>query len=446
MRRWLIWMVVLAALAAGGWVISRPVPRAVDLATIARGTIRATIEEQARTRPKEIYLLSAPVQGRLMRVELEEGDRVQGGDEITEIDPLEIQSRVDELRAQMRAVQRRIEGVDTKIPKADELERAAVLEASARRTFDAAKQEEAELKAVHTFAATERERMSQLRASKSIAQAKLDAAVVAETQARQRLLAHQSRMRVLELQIKIASLEGSVLKARMRDYEWEKKVYSEQVSGLEASLRALTADLGRTRITAPIGGTVLALHKTSEQVVRAGEAILEIADLTQLEVEAEFLSEDAAHLREGMPAEIFGRALGERVIEGEVLRIEPRAFEKISSLGVEQQRVKVIVAIAAKDSGLMDQFRVQVRVILHVKENALLVPEGALFRERGRWFAFRLRDGKAERVEVQTGTRDLTQREVTAGLAEGDQVVLYPGDSLKAGDLITPLGAPDGAR
>jgi HlyD family secretion protein len=157
---------------------------------------------------------------------------------------------------------------------------------------------------------------------------------------------------------------------------------------------------------------------------------------------ADFLSEDAAHMREGMLAEIFGRALGDRVIAGKVKRIHPSAFEKISSLGVEQQRVTVVVGFAGGEVPLGDRFRVEVRVVLDERADALLVPEGALFRLGAEWHAFAVEGGRARRRRVETGLRDGRRREVVQGLREGETVVVHP-ESIEEGTRVAPLpGAP----
>jgi len=438
MKRW-AWTLGLVGLAVLVWWMARPKPLAVDLAPIERGTARALVVEEARTRVVDTYLISAPVDGRLRRVDLVAGDSVTAGQVVAEIDPLPIQSRVDDLEAQLRALDRRIEGVSTKTPKPEEIQRALVLEESARRTLEAAQREEAELAAARDEAESAWERERSLGRKGAAAGATLDAARSAAEQARQRLLAHQARLKYFELQISVAALERAVLESRQQDYAWEESVYREQMAGLRANLRSITADLARTTIIAPAAGTVLTIHRESEQFVAAGAPILEIGDLSRLEVEADFLSEDAAHMREGMDAEVFGRALGDRTIRGRVLRVEPRAFEKISSLGVEQQRVNVIIAIDATDTGLRDRFRVEARVIVDVREGVLLVPEGALFRDAGEWHVFRVRNGRARRVRVETGIRDSRRREMVSGLDEGDAVVLYPSATIADGDRVTPL-------
>ncbi|MDJ0974458.1 MAG: HlyD family efflux transporter periplasmic adaptor subunit [Planctomycetota bacterium] len=439
MRRWLMWILIALVVAAGIWWFQRPRPVPIDAVHVTRGGVRHTLEEQGKTRVIERFVVSAPVAGRLLRVGLEEGDTVTEKQTIAVIDPLPLESRVQEIESQIRAIERRIDGVGTKKPKAQEIERARVLEQTASEALRVAEGERKELVALQKQADRELERLIPLAREKRVSPSELDDARTAATQAKQRVDAQDNRIRIRRLAISVARLERAVLEARLSDYDWEEKVYREQVGGLRASLRSITADLARTTIVAPAAGTVLAVHKESEQFVAAGTPIVDIADLERLEIEAEYLSEDAAHMRPGMKVEIFGRALGERVLEGELLRVEPSAFEKVSSLGVEQQRVRVIVKFDAKGTGLGDGFRVEVRVILDAKESVLRAPEGALFRQRDGWYAYKIVDDKARRVRVETGIRDGRSREILSGLDENDELVLYPADAVGNGTRIERL-------
>ena len=230
-----------------------------------------------------------------------------------------------------------------------------------------------------------------------------------------------------------------MVEARLLDYEWEKKAYAQQIAGIEARLEVLEDNLRRAKIKSPADGILLTIFQESQRYIQAGELLLEVGDLATLEVEADFLSEDAAHVKEKMHAEIFGRALGSRVVKAKVTRIYPSAFKKISSLGVEQQRVTVVVE-ASEPFSLGDRYRVEVRVILDEKRSVLLVPEGALFRQAGDWNVFRIDAGRAVRTLVKTGLRDGRRREVLEGLAEGDRVVLHPDDTVENGIEVRSLG------
>ncbi|MHC4730545.1 MAG: efflux RND transporter periplasmic adaptor subunit [Planctomycetota bacterium] len=429
----LIVVVVVIWLLAG----AQPVP--VDVGDVTRGPVRSFVEEEGKTRVVERFVVSVPVAGRLQRVTLEEGDTVTKGDVVGEVDPLPLRSQVSHAEANIQALKHRIEGVETKRPKEAELERAKVLEEKAEDSLDVARRELEVAKAEVVKVERTLKRAQALVKSGSVTPEELDRVEAADRQARERLLAQEVRVQIGELEITARKLDTAILTARLRDYDWEEKDYTAQIAALESSLKKLRDDLQRTKIYAPVDGTVLNKYQESEQVVAAGTPFLELGDLSRLEVEADFLSEDVAHMRVGMTAEIFGRALGDRVIAGKIQRIYPSAFKKISSLGVEQQRVIVVVAFEKGAVPLGDRFRIEVRVILDQRADAVLVPEGALFRHRRRWHVFRIEENTARLAPVETGLRDGRVREVLDGLAPGPSLILHPDDSIHDGTRVEPL-------
>jgi len=435
----IVTLVLVLGAAGVVWMLARPRPIAVDVATITRGRVRAFVEEEGKSRVADRFVVATQVAGRLRRVRLDAGDKVETGALVCEIDPLPLRSRIEEAQARIRALERRIEGVGRKLPKEAELERAEVMEESAKSELDVAQDELEATKALHTRALREAERVRTLVSKRSLTRSALDAVEAEEQSLRARVEAARQRVRFRNLLIRAAALRHEVLEAQLKDYEWEEDDYREQITGLRAGLNALDDDLLHTRVLAPIAGTVLRRFEESERVVPAGTPVLEIGDLDGLEVEADFLSEDVAHMSVGMPAEVFGRALGSLVVPAKITRIYPAAFKKISSLGVEQQRVTILVGFDGAPTGLGDRYRVEVRVILEEKDDVVLVPEGALFRHRGAWHAFVLRDGAGHLTKVETGLRDGRVREVVSGLSVGDAVVLHPDPALEDGARLETL-------
>jgi len=442
MMRKLLWLAAALALLGALWFLLRPAPVKVDFARVTRGPIRETVEEEGRTRVVERYVVSMPVPGRVRRIVLKEGASVGEGEVVAEIDPVELHSRVAETEAQIDALRHRKEGVATKLPKEEELERAKILEQQATEALDVAQRE---LEAARASLVKAQKDLGRTRAaleSGTGSSEDVDTAEAEEVRAREDVRAGEVRVQIRGLEIRATKLDTRILEARTKDYDWEEKDYAAQIEALDSSLAALKDDLARTKVTSPAAGTVLNVYLESEQVVAAGTPLLEIGDLRQLEVEADFLSEDAAHMRQGMLAEIFGRALGDRVIEGKIKRIYPAAFKKISALGVEQQRVTVVVGFGAGEVPLGDRFGVEVRVVLDQRADAILVPEGALFRVGGKWNVFAVEGGRARRRAVETGLRDGRRREVLSGLSAGETVVLHP-ESIDDGTRLEPLpGAP----
>jgi HlyD family secretion protein len=424
------------------WLLAGSQPVRVDVGEVVHGPVRSFVEEEGKTRVVERFVVSVPVAGRLQRVTLEEGDTVRKGDVVGEIDPLALKSQVNQAEANIRALKHRIEGVQTKRPKEAELERATVLEEKAKDSLDVAQRELEVAKAELVRSERTLKRAQALVKSGSVTPEELDRVEAAERQARERVLAQEVRVQIGELEITARQLDTKILRSRLRDYDWEEKDYTAQIAALESSLKKLRDDLQRTKVYAPVDGTVLNRFLESEQVVAAGTAFLELGDLDKLEVEADFLSEDVAHMKVGMTAEIFGRALGDKVIAGKIQRIYPSAFKKISSLGVEQQRVIIVVGFEEGAVPLGDRYRIEVRVILDQRAKAILVPEGALFRHRREWHVFVIEGGAAKLTPVKSGLRDGRVREVLDGLQPGAKVILHPDDSIQDGTKVKPLEEP----
>jgi HlyD family secretion protein len=368
-------------------------PKAVpaDFARVERGPLEVTVEDEGRTRVRQRYVISAPVPGRLMRIELEPGDPVIANETVLArfqpTDPALLDARTRaELEARVRAAQAALEG---------------------------AKADRARVEADLAFARKDLARADQLVKERVIAPRERDAtALQAESLER--------------------SLEAADFAVRSAEHQ------------LEEARAALTVTRsGRTEpilLRSPIDGVVLKRLQESEIVVQPGQPLLEVGDVRDLEIVSDMLSTAAVQVRPGQPVHIDQWG-GGHPLDGTVRRVEPSGFTKISALGVEEQRVNVIVDFTGDPEGwkhLGDGFRVEVRVVTASSEHALTVPASSLFRDGDGWAVFRVNGGRAERRPVRIGLRNGLQAEVLEGLSEGDQVVVYPSDAVKDGVELVP--------
>ncbi|MCL4675663.1 MAG: HlyD family efflux transporter periplasmic adaptor subunit, partial [Pararhodobacter sp.] len=201
---------------------------------------------------------------------------------------------------------------------------------------------------------------------------------------------------------------------------------------------------GAVRILAPHSGTVLDIADLSSRLVAAGAPLLSIGDLADLEIEIDLLSSDAVRVSRDARA-LVERWGGDGVLEAVVRRIEPAAFTRVSALGIEEQRVRLLLDFTGDAStrpGLGDRYRVFVRVVTWEGDDVLQVPQAALFRSGGGWAVFRAADGAAHLTPVTIGHQSEGQAEVIAGLTEGDSVVLFPASTLEDGASIVPRAVP----
>jgi len=383
-RRWMpyaLGLIVLALIALG----LRPKPAQVESARATYGPLRATVSEEGKTRIKQRYVVAAPVTGQLRRIPFKPGAEIEANATVVAtIDPLP----ASPLDARNRAL------------------------AEARR--DSARALLEKSRTTHALAQSELRRIEQMFAAKTVSPQDLESAQMRETAAAR----------------EVAAAEGSLAQA---DAELSAN------SGTPAATGAATHP--PIEVRSPVSGRILHVFQESERAVTTGLPLVEIGDPADLEVVVEMLSRDGAAIPPGAPA-LLDQWGGATPLAGRVRLVEPAAFTKISALGVEEQRVNVVVDITTpleQRRSLGDNFRVEARVIVWEDARALKVPSSGLFRRDGDWAAFVLRDGRARLVPVKAGRSSGAETQVLAGLNEGDEVILYPGDRITEGQRVAPM-------
>ena len=383
--------VLLSAAVVGGLLAVALWPKTVvvDVTPLPRGALVVTVDEEGVTRVRDRFVVSAPVAGRVLRIELEAGDVVKRGDAVArvraEAPPL--------LDARTRA------------------EAEAAVE-SARAALGRARADEE--RARTTFAQAQRE----LARARELAQGGLStpqAVDAREAEAR----ASQEALNAAAFAVRAASSELQRAEARLAP------------SSPDSSGRVVT-------VTSPSSGVVLKRVRESESVVPAGDPLLEIGDPRRLEIVSDLLSTDAVRVKPGARAMIEQWG-GDRMLDAKVRRVEPSGFTKISALGVEEQRVNVVLDFvnpAEAFAALGDAYRVEVRIVIWETAKALKVPTGALFREGEQWAVYVVEEGRARRTQVQLGHQTGQEAEVLSGLSENARVILHPGDTLVDGTRI----------
>ena len=379
------WILVALALVALTVRALIPKPASVSLVPVTLGPLRVTLTEEARTRVKARYTVYSPVNGALERIKLDPGASVEAGATLARISPRDAAPL--DARARNEAVARRSEA------------------AAARRRAAVAIEE---AKVAGDFAKAELDRIQKLVESGSLPPHDLEVA------------RKDDRVRATEL---------------------ESAHFSAEVAGYELELANATLGLagaGHThetvQVTAPTRGRILRILQR-EGVVSPGTALLELADPTLLEVVVDLLTTDAARIPKDA-AVLLRDWGGEGTLTGHVRLVEPSAFTKISALGVEEQRVPVVIDLddrSAVGDRLGDGFRIEVEITLWEAESVTRVPVSALFRDGQKWAVFAVAGGRASRRTLEIGHRNGDLAEVQGGLAAGDQVIAYPVDTLTDG-------------
>jgi HlyD family secretion protein len=397
-RRIIAALVGLGVVALIVWALwPQPVP--VDMAAITRGPLEVTVEDEGITRIREVYTVSAPIGGKMLRSPREVGDKVAANKTlVAEIEPtaptfLDVRSQ----RVNEAAVQ------------------------AAQAAVDLAQAQIKQAKSQLEFARNDLGRAERLAVSKTISDRALE----------------KAKLDVDSAESAVASAVAT-LEVRRRELE-SAKAHLIQPGEVNASERTASCCIA---VRSPIDGVVLKIVAESEQVVQPGAPLVDIGDPGDLEIAVDFLSRDAVRIKPGQTARIESWG-GDKMLAARVKRIEPNGFTKVSALGIEEQRVKVILDFTgapAEWRQLGHGYRVIARVVVWHSDDVLKVPLGALFREGDNWAVFVVADGRAHRRLVKIAERNLHAAHVVDGLKVGDQVVLHPSDSVHDGVRVEPRG------
>ena len=397
LRRFAAFMFVAAIVAALIYAF-QPQPIVVDVDVVTRGPMMVTIDEEGETRLRERFVVSTPVAGRVLRIDLEPGDRVSAGQTpIATFRPVEPGFLDTRTRAET----------------------------------------EARLQAAQAGIGRTRANRERLREQLNFSESRL---------ARDRELFDQGL--ISRERFDAAQFEARAAREALNAAEFEVGDAEQAVMVAQASLVQITEDTAADgsgnpiTIRSPIDGVVLRRMRESEAVVPAGEPLVELGDTGRIEIVSDLLSEDAVRVRPGhrVLIEQWG---GGFTLEGRVRLVEPSGFTKLSALGVEEQRVNVVVDFndpAQTAEYLGDAYRVEIRVVTWETSDTLKVPTGSLFRTGDDWTVFVVSGGLAERRRIEMGRRNALEAEVLSGLAESEIVIVYPGQEVSDGVEVVSIG------
>ncbi len=385
-RRLFVWGGSLAILTL--IIVSlMPKPQPADFATVERGPLQVTIDEEGETRVRDRYRVSAPHAGRVLRIELEPGDVVIAEETVLATfqpsDPVLLDARS---RAEAQA----------RVGAA----RAAVgrVEADLERT-------RAELR----FSEAELGRYRKLAAQEIVSQERLEQAE-------------------LEHDTKVKAVNAAEFSARAATHD----LAVARASLVEAGSETAVAANEPIALRSPVSGTVLRRLRESEAVVPAGEPLLEVADPQRMEIVSDLLSTDAVRVKPGQKV-LVERWGGDRPLQAVVRRVEPYGYTKISALGVEEQRVNVVMDFEDSQEAweaLGDGYRVEVRIVIWEQSDVVRVPTSSLFRSGERWAVYVADAGVAHLREVDIGQRNGLHAQVLAGLEPGQTIIIHPSDAV----------------
>ncbi len=432
----LVWVGIIVVITAIVVMSLRPKPHVVALGHPEIRNVYNYIAEEAKTRLKDEYLIDVPLSGTVERIVLEVGDLVEAGDVLARIDSFDLEQRIRGLENLIRQSRAQIVGVDSGKPKDEDIDVAAVRAREMRDALRIAEKERIITTIDYEQAKRDYERTQRLIEEGVASQSVVDDAAriykgLKEQVERTRLSVDAAR-KALE----ISELSSNLVVASVDDNEYLREVYQAEIQNLEAQIAVLTSDLKKSVIRAPVAGPILEKYVSNTRVLVAGTPILKLGDLRTMEIESDVLSEEVGSITVGDEVVLLGKALGSAEPRGKVARIYPAAFQKISSLGIEQQRVKTIIQFDNETLQLRAGTRLDVRIITDQSDGAVAVPERAVFRRNGDWFVFVASDGTAELRPVELGIKNDTWAEITEGLSVEDVIVLEPNNDLEPGQRV----------
>ena len=396
LKRWLWPILMGVALVLGLAFALWPRPVAVDVAALREGPMMVTVEDDGVTRIREVYVLSAPIAGRMLRIEVHAGDFIEAQKTaiatIEPIDPAFLDARS----------RRQLEHTVSAARAARDLAAASV------------NGREADLK----LARQELDRVRPLFAKGFVAKARLDAAEAALAAREAALTTARAALRQAEFEVKTAQ---AALIVPSDDPKQKDK-------------RCCYA------VRAPVTGQILRILNESAGVIQAGHPLAEVGDAGDLEIVVDLLSTEAVKVSAG-DAVLISRWGGEGVLNGKVRRVEPFGFLKISSLGIEERRVNVIIDLTDAHERwrrLGHGYQIDAAIVRWQADKILQVPVGALFRHGKNWAVFRIEGGRARLTSIKIGHMNDEHAEVLSGLRAGDRVVSHPGEQVSDGVAVTP--------
>lgn len=380
-RKTTYWLAATAALVLIA-LLFRPEPLRVDTGTVTKGSMQVTVDEQGETRAHDRFVVTAPVAGRLTRIELHDGDAVQKNQVVAQIAPLPL------------SVQERSEQ-------------------TARIAAAQSRQREAEELVRHAQEDLEQARRESKRVERLV---------------RDGFMSGQAAEQARNAEVTIAN---EVEAARFRA-----KSAAAEVTLAKSGLIAVEGGKGALfKVRSPVAGRILRIPDPSERVVAAGTPLLTVGDLSKLEVVIELLSSEAVKVQPGMPVILDGWG-GNQSLRATVQRVEPHAFTKVSALGVEEKRTNVIADFVDAPQALGDGFRVKAHIVIWAAGDVFKVPASALFRCGEAWCAFVVEKGHAKKRVVKIGHSNAQEAEVLEGLTPGETVIRHPANQIEGGERV----------
>ena len=419
----------------------------VRAATVGKGNIRAWVEDRAMTTLPFVHKITMPQDGRILPITLEAGHAVSRGQVVAQMDTADLRTALALADASVAEIQAEIaikefnQMEDTLLVGSKQV--ISAMKAAGKAGDELVRTNKAELKYSKWLLEMEKKLVKERASSKE----KLRRAQRDYGQADSSVASARFMSKATWAITSVVELLPKYVHESLRLKYLETDALKHNLAGASALRELAARRLKRATMKSPVDGMVLHRLVKNEEYLQAGTLLMEIGDMTALEVTANLLSQDVVAVRPGDPVDLFGPSIGETPIHGTVSRIKPAGFTKVSSLGVDQQRVPVVIAfdknalkdLKQKGRSLGLAYRVRARIYTEEKKDVLKVPRTALFRgARNQWQVFTVKKGKATLVPVTLGIVNDEAAEVKSGLTQGDVIIVAPPKALRNNDRVKP--------
>ena len=435
--KWIIFAIVILAIA-GSILMKKGTPVQTSLAV--QGQIKEYVEERAKTSLPHVYRLTMPLDGRILPINLKAGTKIKQGEIVAALDQADLQTRVTRIKAEIDAINAKIT-----VNEYNALEKSALKESTdwIKTMTELVKAFEKKIEANQQVYKYSLDYENTLKDSgDAISRIKNSEAQKNTAVAKVGTETAEINYNAMKLFLKIFQLWPTYINQYLTKKTLQKNILKADLVATQGKLEKAKRDLNRTIIKSPIDGVVLKRYTSNERYLIADSPLLDIGNLSDLEVTADILSQEVVNIKIGNNVAIYGPAIGKSPITGKVLRVKPDGFTKVSSLGVEQQRVQVVIsinksALEKQRKQLGDGYRVQVKIYTASADNALIIPRTALFKgARGQWELFIIKNGKAQLKEIEIGLINDEIVQILKGISKKDRVVIAPPVSLTTGTKV----------
>ena len=454
-RTLIIAAVVVLAVIAAAFAFSGGGGHPVMVSKVDKGRVATYVEDRAKTTLPRTYRITMPLPGRIMPIGLKEGDPVKKGQVVARLETKDLDTRLTIARARVAEIQGEIAVNKDSNIETTMLEELTHWIKAMDDTVSAAKALVKASEAQVKYSGWQLKAVEKARRGGAVSQEKLMSAQTGYTQASVELAKDQfitSAVSALRLAM---DLGPKYIDQWLNKKTLQRAILEQRLTAAQADLDKAQRDVARAEITSPVDGVVLKRHVENFRPLDEGQPLLDIGRLGEMQVTSDILSQEAGNVRPGLAVEIYGPAVGPKPLAGKVLRVKPQGITKLSSLGVEQQRVAVVVAFNDGELARLEKagrrlgvaYRVRVRILTAAKDEALYIPRTALFRADGLrgdgqaedWRAYVITGGKAEMRKVSVGLINDYRAQILDGLKQGEKVINSPPKSLRQGDEVTPI-------